>query len=70
MNTSKNTIKKELTVLMGETYDESIVIDALFEKEAYLFSAYQLRHFEDACRKYDIDRKAVKIDIDMWEVRA
>lgn len=62
-------IKHALTVAMGETYDESIVLDALFEEasECFLFSGYQRRCFDEACKQFNIRRKAVRED-DYWKI--
>lgn len=69
MKNLKMEVKRALTCAMGETYDQSIVLDALFEnpEECFLFSGYQVRIFNAACRKYHIDRVAVREE-EYWKI--
>lgn len=69
MKNLKMEAKKALTIAMGETYDQSIVLDALFEEpsECFLFSGYQVKIFNAACRKYHINRVAIRED-DYWKI--
>lgn len=69
MKNLKMEVKRALTIAMGETYDQSIVLDALFEEpaECFLFSGYQVRIFNAACRKYHINRVVIR-ENDYWKI--
>lgn len=69
MKNLKLEVKRALTIAMGETYDESIVLDALFEEpsECFLFSGYQFKIFNATCCKYHINRVAIR-ENDYWKI--
>lgn len=47
---------------MGYTYDAQIIIDALTEKEAYIFTKWHLQTLESFMEKFGIKRKIEKDD--------
>lgn len=62
----KKNFKKAVAVAvineMGYTYDAQIIIDALVEKEAYIFSKWHLQTLEGFMEKLSINRKIEKDD--------